>query len=327
MGMIRRWHSNSFSGKMTEIYICRAYPSRITRNWLVFRYQEIEFRLHPRVESRDDLFGNQTRPSNTRFPYPKAHLPPPICLAAVFVSFPSFPPLAKIPRRNLDFPYFAVGQLPPMTTGHPIVDTRRCLTSVKSLSYRGQKIRKRKRVRDERGAFNTLVRVEPRINREEQRRGDHWSVPRDTDRRDSTMRHAQASLFADPTGRFYNPKYRETSPVAVVLDTPQQLITVNWRSSIFELTPFESKGFLSWGKGRGEAASFATTWGHGRKTIRVGERPTRGPCQSSFSRNGKRWLRKKKKERKKGTSGQSIPWFPGETSTGDRNDGSCIWIH
>lgn len=63
------------------------------------------------------------------------------------------------------------------------------------------------------------------------------------------MRHAQASLFADPTGRFYDPKYRETSPVAVVLDTPQQLTTVNWRSSIFELTPFESKGFLSWGEG------------------------------------------------------------------------------
>lgn len=49
--------------------------------------------------------------------------------------------------------------------------------------------------------------------------------------------------------RFYDPKYRETSPVAVVLDTPQQLTTVNWRSSIFELTPFESKGFLSWGEG------------------------------------------------------------------------------
>lgn len=44
-------------------------------------------------------------------------------------SFLSFPPLAKIPRRNLDFPYFAVGQLPPMTTGHPTVNTR-CLTSV-----------------------------------------------------------------------------------------------------------------------------------------------------------------------------------------------------
>lgn len=99
--------------------------------------------------------------------------------------------------------------------------------------------------------------------------------------------------------RFYDPKYRETSPVAVVLDTPQQLTTVNWRSSIFELTPFESKGFLSWGKGRGEAASFATTWGHGRKTIRVGERPTRGPCQSSFSRNGKRWLRKKKRKKER----------------------------
>lgn len=49
--------------------------------------------------------------------------------------------------------------------------------------------------------------------------------------------------------RFYDPKYRETSPVAIVLDTPQQLTTVNWRSSIFELTPFESKGFLSWGEG------------------------------------------------------------------------------
>lgn len=107
MGMIRRWHSNSFSGKMTEIYICRAYPSRITRNWLVFRYQEIEFRLHPRVESRDDLFGNQTRPSNTRFPYPKAHLPP-ICLVAVFVSLilPLLSPSRKNPTEKPGFPLF-----------------------------------------------------------------------------------------------------------------------------------------------------------------------------------------------------------------------------
>lgn len=34
-----------------------------TRNWLVFRYQEIEFRLHPRVESRVTVYSKSSAPS------------------------------------------------------------------------------------------------------------------------------------------------------------------------------------------------------------------------------------------------------------------------
>lgn len=121
MGMIRRWHSNSLAEKTTEIYICGAYPSSITRNWLVFRYQEIEFRFHPGVESRGWRFvRNQTRPlpaSKIRFPYPKAHLRQ---FASLCLSFPSFPQKSHGETR----PLFAVANpLPPMTTGHPTANT------------------------------------------------------------------------------------------------------------------------------------------------------------------------------------------------------------
>ena len=61
---IRRWHSNSAAEKMTEIYICGRciHPwRRVTRNCLVFRYQEIEFRLHPAPNPRA-FIPNQRSP-------------------------------------------------------------------------------------------------------------------------------------------------------------------------------------------------------------------------------------------------------------------------
>lgn len=132
MGMIRRWHSNSLAEKTTEIYICGAYPSSITRNWLVFRYQEIEFRFHPGVESRGWRFvRNQTRPlpaSKIRFPYPKAHLRQFVSLC---LSFPSFPQKSHGETR----PLFAVAN-PflrwPLVI--PLLIQARCLTSVKSIA-------------------------------------------------------------------------------------------------------------------------------------------------------------------------------------------------
>lgn len=131
MGMIRRWHSNSLAEKTTEIYICDAYPSSITRNWLVFRYQEIEFRFHPGVESRGWRFvRNQTRPlpaSKIRFPYPKAHL-------RQFASFCICPsPLSLKNPTEKRVPYL---QLPTPFLRWPLVIPlliqARCLTSVKS---------------------------------------------------------------------------------------------------------------------------------------------------------------------------------------------------
>lgn len=178
MGMIRRWHSNSLAEKTTEIYICGAYPSSITRNWLVFRYQEIEFRFHPRVESRGWRFvRNQTRPlpaSKIRFPYPKAHLRQ---FASLCLSFPSFPQKSHGETR----PLFAVANLlPPMTTGHPTANTGTVFDERKVhrvLSYRGE--------RSENGSVSAMKGA--RLTRSSRRRGsiersgsrgDRWSVPR-----------------------------------------------------------------------------------------------------------------------------------------------------
>lgn len=179
---------------------------------------------------------------------PKAHV-------RQFASLYFSPSLAKIPRRNAFF--ICSWQAPPMTTGHPTVNTpvfdERKVQSVSFLiAVKDPKTEACPWWKRSRGAFNTLV-MSTRIKRAAEVTGGQFP---DIDRRDSTMRHAQASVcrssghwtrpigYDDPQPGPNDPKYRETSPVAAVLDTPQLTTLVNWRSSICELTPFIERVFL-----------------------------------------------------------------------------------